>query len=163
SDIMSESPRRFKGRANQGSGSGFGGDGVGSDRAGAGGRSRGALVPGWLVGLEDSTHPTPLPPVRNPGVRRPRIESSWHLCRALSTAITDLGTRVHRIKELDGLRGIAAFAVIVYHIQFDWLPIGWAAVDLFFVLSGYLITGIIIRDGDTPHFLGTFYVRRGLR
>ena len=40
---------------------------------------------------------------------------------------------------------------------------GWAAVDLFFVLSGYLITSIIMRDGDSPGFLRTFYTRRGLR
>lgn len=72
-----------------------------------------------------------------------------------------------RIPELDGLRGIAALAVVVYHLDNRWLPWGWAAVDLFFVLSGYLITGIILRGGGgkggEAGFLKTFHVRRGLR
>jgi len=68
-----------------------------------------------------------------------------------------------RIAELDSLRGLAALAVIVFHANEAWLPFGWAAVDLFFVLSGYLITSIILRQGGTPGFLRNFYLRRGLR
>ncbi len=68
-----------------------------------------------------------------------------------------------RVAELDGLRGLAALLVLVYHIRPSLLPWGWAAVDLFFVLSGYLITGIIIRHMKNPGFLQAFYVRRGLR
>ncbi len=68
-----------------------------------------------------------------------------------------------RVAELDSLRGMAALAVLVFHARASWLPGGWAAVDLFFILSGYLITSIIIRDGDTPGFLGNFYIRRSLR
>ncbi len=68
-----------------------------------------------------------------------------------------------RIPELDGLRGLAALAVVVYHTAADAFPVGWMAVDLFFVLSGYLITAIILRDGGTPGFLATFYARRSLR
>jgi peptidoglycan/LPS O-acetylase OafA/YrhL len=68
-----------------------------------------------------------------------------------------------RILELDGLRGLAALVVVFYHIHPEYCPWGWAAVDLFFVLSGFLITGIILRDGGDDGFLWTFYVRRGLR
>src|SRR5262245_4877090 len=68
-----------------------------------------------------------------------------------------------RVAELDSVRGLAALAVLVYHANSAWLPFGWAAVDLFFVLSGYLITSIIVRNGDSAGFLRNFYVRRGLR
>jgi peptidoglycan/LPS O-acetylase OafA/YrhL len=70
---------------------------------------------------------------------------------------------VARVPELDGLRGLAALAVLGYHAAGAWVPFGWAAVDVFFVLSGYLITSIILERGGTPGFLGRFYVRRGLR
>ncbi len=68
-----------------------------------------------------------------------------------------------RIPELDGLRALAAGVVLLFHLnppKFAW---GWTGVDLFFVLSGYLITGIILANLDRRRFLLTFYVRRGLR
>ena len=68
-----------------------------------------------------------------------------------------------RVAELDSLRGLAAVAVIIFHANEGWLPFGWAGVDLFFVLSGYLITSIILRQGGMPGFLRNFYLRRGLR
>ena len=68
-----------------------------------------------------------------------------------------------RVIELDSLRGLAALAVVIFHTNSSWLPFGWAAVDLFFVLSGCLITSIILRHGGSSGFLRTFYVRRGLR
>ena len=68
-----------------------------------------------------------------------------------------------RVVELDSVRALAALAVIVFHTNASWLPFGWAAVDLFFVLSGYLITSIILRHGGSPDFLRSFYFRRGLR
>jgi peptidoglycan/LPS O-acetylase OafA/YrhL len=75
------------------------------------------------------------------------------------------GLNAGRVAELDGLRGLAAVAVVVHHLGDGGrlLPWGWAAVDLFFVLSGYLITGIILKYGRRPGFLRAFYLRRGLR
>lgn len=70
---------------------------------------------------------------------------------------------MRRIAELDGVRGLAALAVLGYHIFMNRLPWGWAAVDVFFVLSGFLITGIILEHGRSPGFLWAFYARRGLR
>jgi peptidoglycan/LPS O-acetylase OafA/YrhL len=68
-----------------------------------------------------------------------------------------------RIPELDALRGAAALAVVVFHADARWFRWGWSAVDLFFVLSGYLITAIILRHGSRPGFLASFYARRALR
>jgi peptidoglycan/LPS O-acetylase OafA/YrhL len=75
------------------------------------------------------------------------------------------------IPELDGLRGIAIALVLVYHchtkLESSHLDViakwGWVGVNLFFVLSGFLITGIIIESRDDPHFFRNFYARRGLR
>jgi peptidoglycan/LPS O-acetylase OafA/YrhL len=68
-----------------------------------------------------------------------------------------------RIPELDAIRGIAAIAIVIFHSNVRRFPWGWAAVDLFFVLSGFLITGIVLRHGGTRGFLPRFYVRRALR
>lgn len=72
--------------------------------------------------------------------------------------------QTRRIAELDGLRGIAAVGVALYHIH----PMGtfwlWSFVDLFFVLSGFLITGILLRLDDwTWPNLRNFWIRRILR
>jgi peptidoglycan/LPS O-acetylase OafA/YrhL len=68
-----------------------------------------------------------------------------------------------RVLELDGLRALAAIAVMTYHLRSYWLPRAWPAVDLFFLLSGYLITSIILKYGSETGFIWTFYLRRGLR
>ncbi len=68
-----------------------------------------------------------------------------------------------RVPELDALRALAAIAIMTYHLRSSWLPRAWIAVDLFFLLSGYLITSIILKHGRSAGFLGTFYLRRALR
>jgi peptidoglycan/LPS O-acetylase OafA/YrhL len=66
-----------------------------------------------------------------------------------------------RIPQLDGLRGVAVLLVFVYHA---WkVPLLWSGVDLFFVLSGYLITGILLdlkEKRATKGYARTFYLRR---
>lgn len=71
---------------------------------------------------------------------------------------------MERIRELDGVRGLAAVLILLYHLRPGGAVfMGWAAVDVFFVLSGYLITSIILKHLGSRGFLLAFYVRRGLR
>lgn len=71
---------------------------------------------------------------------------------------------MRRIAEFDALRGIAAVVVVVFHLLEDpRLGLMGSAVDLFFVLSGFLITSIILRTHQAPGFLRNFYLRRTLR
>ncbi len=66
-----------------------------------------------------------------------------------------------RVKELDSIRGLAALAIVIYHLY--WTPFLGTAINLFFVLSGYLITSIILDHPPSRGFLFAFYARRGLR
>lgn len=85
---------------------------------------------------------------------------------------------MNRIPEIDGLRGIAILMVVSFHYINNQLvasqnlfgkmlyfstSFGWAGVDLFFVLSGYLIGNILLRTKNSPYYLQTFFVRRLLR
>ena len=66
--------------------------------------------------------------------------------------------------EIDGLRGLAVLSVILFHAGFDVLTGGYVGVDIFFVISGYLITSIIINDIRSDSFsLAEFYERRARR
>jgi peptidoglycan/LPS O-acetylase OafA/YrhL len=78
---------------------------------------------------------------------------------------------MRRVAELDAVRGVAGTVIVLYHFRerlgldawssFDrW---GFLAVDLFFVLSGYLITSIILKNYDKKDFIKNFYIRRSLR
>ena len=63
--------------------------------------------------------------------------------------------------DLDGLRAIAVWSVIFFHISHEILPGGYLGVDIFFVLSGYLITSILWRDSQQQKFsIVKFYDRR---
>ena len=73
---------------------------------------------------------------------------------------TERGIRY--IPAIDGLRAVAVIAVILYHLGFDWIPGGFLGVDLFFVISGYVITRLILdsiqRSGGLD--LRAFYMAR---
>lgn len=71
---------------------------------------------------------------------------------------------VKRVDAVDGLRAIAVLPVILFHLNPKWLPGGHLGVDVFFVISGYLITGIIVREmAESSFSFAGFYRRRILR
>ena len=64
-------------------------------------------------------------------------------------------------KEIDGLRTLAVIPIILLHGGFDWLSGGYVGVDIFFVISGYLITSIILKEKEAGIFtIAGFYERR---
>lgn len=67
--------------------------------------------------------------------------------------------------DIDGLRGIAVIAVVIFHLNESWLPGGFTGVDIFFVISGYVVTGSILRHSHKSFFdyIVGFYKRRILR
>lgn len=73
------------------------------------------------------------------------------------------------IPELDGLRGLAILMVMIHRVypragDTPWpIEAGWAGVDLFFVISGFLIAGILLDTRDDPDYFRNFYARRVLR
>jgi len=67
----------------------------------------------------------------------------------------------HYRADVDGLRAVAVLAVIIFHINPDYLPGGFVGVDVFFVISGYLISLYIFKELDKGTFsLSEFYRRR---
>ena len=68
-----------------------------------------------------------------------------------------------RIHAVDALRAIAVLPVILFHLNPDWLPGGYLGVDVFFVISGYLITGIIAKEITENTFTFAGFYRRRIR
>ncbi|HIP13449.1 MAG TPA: acyltransferase [Arcobacter sp.] len=64
--------------------------------------------------------------------------------------------------DIDGLRALAVLSVILYHINEEWIPGGFLGVDIFFVISGYLITLILIKEVELTNKINivNFYKRR---
>jgi len=62
----------------------------------------------------------------------------------MSTKHTDIKKSTRHISSIDGLRAIAVTAVVLYHLGISWIPGGFLGVDLFFVISGYVITRLIL-------------------
>ncbi len=78
---------------------------------------------------------------------------------------TRRGPVVPYVPALDGLRALAVIAVIVYHANHQWLGGGFLGVEVFFVISGYLITLLLIaeRERSGTVSLGNFWMRRARR
>lgn len=88
-------------------------------------------------------------------------------------------TRREYLPALDGIRGLAIILVMLYHFSIPFqlsghlnfidglvgtfLQVGWVGVDLFFALSGFLITGILYDTAGKANYLKNFFVRRFLR
>ena len=63
--------------------------------------------------------------------------------------------------EIDGLRAIAVLSVLLFHLEYTFIPGGYVGVDVFFVISGFLITRILYRDVSAGDFsFKRFYSRR---
>jgi peptidoglycan/LPS O-acetylase OafA/YrhL len=102
------------------------------------------------------------------------VSGGQDLTMASGDALYERARRSH-IPALDGLRGIAVLTVMWLHFVFliprtggerlFWhlSETGWIGVDLFFVLSGFLITGILYDAKGGPHYFRNFYMRRSLR
>ncbi|HLK06211.1 MAG TPA: acyltransferase [Candidatus Acidoferrum sp.] len=95
----------------------------------------------------------------------------------MATVVREAHAGAGRIPELDGLRGIAIFIVVLLHYFYRVMApatpsyqrfqsifrLGWTGVDLFFVLSGFLIGGILLDARSSPNYFKTFYIRRFFR
>jgi len=63
--------------------------------------------------------------------------------------------------DIDGLRAIAVLSVLLYHVEAPLVSGGYVGVDVFFVISGFLITSIIVKDIDAGAYsIARFYERR---
>jgi peptidoglycan/LPS O-acetylase OafA/YrhL len=78
----------------------------------------------------------------------------------------------NRVPQIDGVRGVAILLIVLTHYVCNIsgnktveavLGLAWTGVDLFFVLSGYLIGGILIENREAPNYYRVFYIRRALR
>src|SRR5947209_17903290 len=76
-----------------------------------------------------------------------------------------LGSAQRYMPGLDGLRALAVLAVIAYHLELGWAQGGLLGVGVFFTLSGYLITDLLLGQRDAVGHLplGDFWLRRGRR
>lgn len=122
------------------------------------------------------------------GVTATATQSDVHVgCDSVATRIEGESGRIPNLSEpaaaaipsgpvhlpvLDGIRGIAILMVMIYHfsdphlgggVVVKLLKAGVCGVDLFFVLSGFLITGILFDSRDNQRYFRDFYIRRALR
>ncbi|MFM7726564.1 MAG: acyltransferase family protein, partial [Flavobacteriales bacterium] len=82
-----------------------------------------------------------------------------------------MSNRIRKINQLDSLRALAAFSIVIYHFLPEYnlgkLPFGHIGVDVFFVISGYLITAILLEQksaiGNKLQIIRNFIIKRALR
>lgn len=102
-------------------------------------------------------------------VRAKKVAPVLEVCTASATASGKAGTKggqrgqraVYRV-DIDGLRAVAVTAVIVYHVDHAWLPGGFTGVDVFFVISGYVVSGSLLakKHQSVGAQIAAFYSRR---
>ena len=131
-------------------------------------------------GARDLPHPPPRPPRRRcAGTIRPncsdadvrrwptRLADSWRSGQRSGRRRRRpaLPGRLGYQPGLDGLRGLSVLAVIGYHAGFGWLRGGWIGVEVFFVVSGFLITSLLVEEREATGRidLRQFWLRRARR
>jgi peptidoglycan/LPS O-acetylase OafA/YrhL len=79
--------------------------------------------------------------------------------------VTTSGSKLGYRPELDGLRGISILIVYIHHLYSPLMPAGFLGVDIFFVLSGFLITSLLVEEWNRKGSISLkdFYIRRALR
>ena len=107
------------------------------------------------------------------GVARRRVSRGSPVDGDIGREVVSLGPelgpsvdlRRHHLDALDGLRAVAVAAVILYHLGLGWAGGGYLGVDVFFVLSGFLITGLLVEERRTSGTVGllAFWTRRARR
>jgi len=146
------------------------------------------------VDVRTAAPPRPAPRLRHDGPDTPTgrgqrdiaDQATWRHDRTMTATATTLGPGLlpgfakrpgtpdippmpvvgsARVRSLDGLRAIAVTAVIGFHLGVGWLSGGLLGVDMFFVLSGFLITGLLVTERDRTGRISLkgFYSRRARR
>jgi peptidoglycan/LPS O-acetylase OafA/YrhL len=117
-----------------------------------------------------SRYPVPIPSSRDLLVGTPAPPSSAATAEPeapppSAPAVARPGQRFRHLRALDGLRGIAVLTVVLYHFAPGLMSGGFLGVDLFFVLSGFLITSLLVSEWDAARriSLSSFWLRRARR
>ncbi len=116
-------------------------------------------------GASRHTDTMTLPPATAPAARQPAPSSTPPRPRRRRRGPSDITPRPGRIHGLDGLRALAIIAVLVFHLTPAALPGGFLGVDVFFVISGFLITTLLLRELSEHGRLDLprFWLRRARR
>jgi peptidoglycan/LPS O-acetylase OafA/YrhL len=93
------------------------------------------------------------------------MTSATRVLHARAASTPKVPARASRLPGIDGIRTLAVSAVVLYHLNSSWLPGGYLGVDVFFVVSGYLITRLLVTErADAGRIsLRHFWIRRARR
>lgn len=113
----------------------------------------------------DSQPPTSSTAVTDPRPRQAWIAGTQTTPKYLNRRTTPVSSRSTLRQDVQGLRGIAVLLVVLYHAGLSFLPGGFIGVDVFFAISGFLITGLLVRDYERHGHIdyATFIARRSRR